>query len=95
MSRLKIDNQWEVLSYNIGGVKVPVDIGGDVAIAWPDGEKSTERYVPICEHVPVVDMGRFYNVERYRLFVVIDYHGVEFRSPIDNFNVREIYPDSQ
>lgn len=84
MSKIKVKNDWDYLTYTFEGEPIDEKKGGKVWIRFPDGSEQTCKYVSQEKRHQTFDMGHTYEGTHYDLIAKVKVHGTFLYIPLQN-----------
>lgn len=91
--KLKVNNNWEYLTYLFKGKKIPEQNAGTALIEWPNKDKEEIDYWSERKYVTYDDMGHTYGTYQHKLLFHTNHNGLVLTIPLTEVDIIKIHPN--
>lgn len=84
--KVKVENNWEDLTYFFNGKEIPRDSKGYVILQ--NGDKC--KFFPEPHYTSYGDMGHTYHVTTHKFFVEIDFNNQKLNVLMDDLEIKDL-----
>jgi hypothetical protein len=79
---VKMNNNWEYITYKVGSTPIDEKKSGTVMVKWPNGRIHIARFVSVKYYASYSDHGHRHDVTGHKLVISAEHNGVPIQIPL-------------